>query len=194
MKTIKQIADEIGVSKQAVFYRIKRPPLSNALQSFTSKLDGSLMVSFDGEKIIKQAFEESTVKKTTIKIPSKTGIFDDKEPSKFDGSFDGYHYKEAPKNNDEEILFLREQVKELQGELKAERIHSREQSKRLADLAEQLAELNRNNQILLGSEQTRNSQTSQSFLDDGEEVTSVDNSIKNQGFFSKLFRKNKRIL
>jgi hypothetical protein len=82
LKTIKQLADEIGVSKQAVFYRIKKPPLSNTLQSLTSKLDGVLMVSFDGEKLIKQAFHSETVK-----------TFDDKEPSKekssFDGSFDG---------------------------------------------------------------------------------------------------------
>ena len=56
MKTIRQIAEEIGVTKQAVFYRIKKPPLSNALQPFTSKLDGVLMVSLDGENLIKQAF------------------------------------------------------------------------------------------------------------------------------------------
>ena len=63
MKTIKEIAAEIGVTKQAVFYRIKKPPLSNTLQPFISKLDGVLMVSFDGEKLIRQAFAE--------KVPSK---------------------------------------------------------------------------------------------------------------------------
>ena len=78
MKTIKQIADEIGVSKQAIFYRIKRPPLSNTLQSFISKLDGVLMVDFNGETLIKQAFSDDTVK-----------TFGDKEPSKENGTFDG---------------------------------------------------------------------------------------------------------
>lgn len=55
-KSIKQIADEIGVSKQAVFKKIKREPLSTSLQQFISTVDGRLMVSVDGEKIIKQAF------------------------------------------------------------------------------------------------------------------------------------------
>lgn len=56
MKTIKQLADEIGVTKQAVFYRIKKAPLSNALQPLIENIDGVLMVSFDGETLIKQAF------------------------------------------------------------------------------------------------------------------------------------------
>lgn len=55
-KSIKQIADEIGVSKQAIFKKIKREPLSTSLQQFISTVDGRLMVSVDGEKIIKQAF------------------------------------------------------------------------------------------------------------------------------------------
>ena len=60
MKTIRQIADEIGVSKQAVFKKIKREPLSTSLQGFTATVDGRLMVSVDGEKLIKQAFSEKS--------------------------------------------------------------------------------------------------------------------------------------
>lgn len=56
MKTIQEIAEEIGVTRQAVYYRIKRPPLSNALKSLVSKENGILTVSFDGENLIKQAF------------------------------------------------------------------------------------------------------------------------------------------
>ena len=40
MKTIRQIADEIGVSKQAVFKKIKREPLSTSLQGLTGAVDG----------------------------------------------------------------------------------------------------------------------------------------------------------
>jgi len=76
MKTIRQIADEIGVSKQAVFYRIKRPPLSNALQSLTSKVDGVLTVSFDGENLIKQAFEQNTVKQDRQTLDEKPSTVD----------------------------------------------------------------------------------------------------------------------
>jgi len=74
MKTIRQIAEEIGVSKQAIFYRIKKPPLSYALQSFASKENGVLTISFDGEKLIKQAFFNND----TVKQPSKeNALFDD---------------------------------------------------------------------------------------------------------------------
>jgi len=49
----------------------------------------------------------------------------------------------------EEILFLREQNKYLQAELKSEREHSR-------DIAEKLVELTRNSQVLLKQEQEKN--------------------------------------
>ena len=63
-KSIKQIADEIGVSKQAVFKKIKREPLSTSLKQFISTVDGRLMVSVDGEKIIKQAFYSADTENT----------------------------------------------------------------------------------------------------------------------------------
>ena len=100
MKTIKQIADEIGVSKQAVFYRMKRPPLSNTLQSLTTRLDGVLMVSFDGENLIKQAFSENTVKD-----------FGDKEPSKENGSFDGLLDGEITRLLQDNVALLQDQLR-----------------------------------------------------------------------------------
>ena len=62
-KTVKEIADEIGVSKQAVFKRINRQPLSTKLERLTSTVDGRLMVSVDGEMLIKQAFGAENHKK-----------------------------------------------------------------------------------------------------------------------------------
>ncbi|MCD8062188.1 MAG: hypothetical protein LUE13_07625 [Akkermansiaceae bacterium] len=58
MKTIRQIADEIGVSKQAVYKKIRRQPLSTSLQGLTAMVDGRLTVSVDGEKLIKRAFSK----------------------------------------------------------------------------------------------------------------------------------------
>lgn len=46
-KTIKEIAEEIGVSKQAVFKKMKREPLSTGLQGLTTTVDGRLIVSVD---------------------------------------------------------------------------------------------------------------------------------------------------
>lgn len=48
MKTIRQIADELGVSKQAVFKKIKNEPLSTSLQGLMGMVDGRLTVSVDG--------------------------------------------------------------------------------------------------------------------------------------------------
>ena len=98
MKTIKQVAEEIGVSKQAIFYRIKKPPLSNDLQSLLSKIDGVFMVALDGEELIKQAFREKTVKE-----------FADKEPPK---KHDDYTVVINSLQN--ELVAKNEQIKELQ--------------------------------------------------------------------------------
>ena len=60
MKTIRQIADEIGISKQAIYNKIKKEPLSSALQPFISTLDRTLQVDVDGEKLIKSAFNKES--------------------------------------------------------------------------------------------------------------------------------------
>lgn len=61
VKTIRQIADEIGVSKQAVYKKIKKEPLSTSLQGLTTKSDNGLQVSLQGETLIKSAFNEVTL-------------------------------------------------------------------------------------------------------------------------------------
>jgi len=103
MKTIKQIADEIGVSKQAIFYRIKRPPLSNTLQSLTTNNKGSLTVSFDDEMQILKVFEGDIVKETVKSVKQKIV----KEPSNTKESFDG-----------EIIKLMKENINILQSQLK----------------------------------------------------------------------------
>lgn len=56
-KTIRQIADEIGVSKQAIHQKIKKnKELSVRLQPFTSTVDGTIYIDIDGENILKSSF------------------------------------------------------------------------------------------------------------------------------------------
>ena len=55
-KTVKQIADELGVTKQAVHQKRKSKELATALQPFTTMVDGVVYISVDGEELIKQAF------------------------------------------------------------------------------------------------------------------------------------------
>ena len=147
-KTIKQIADEIGVSKQAIFYRIKKPPLSNALQPFTSKLDGVLTVSFDGEMLIKSAFNHNE----DVKTPSS---FDAKENQSFDALYTMFQRELDAKNEqlrekDEQLKARDRQLENLTAALEhtteslhaAQALHAGTIQRQLTDGGGDLAELN----------------------------------------------------
>ena len=56
MKTIKELANEIGVSKQAVQKRIAREPLCTCIQPYISTNQGTKYIDDAGEKLIKSAF------------------------------------------------------------------------------------------------------------------------------------------
>ncbi|MEQ2756514.1 hypothetical protein AAAV47_11705, partial [Staphylococcus hominis] len=102
-KTIKELADEIGVSKQAVWQKIKKES-SIDLRQFTSKKGNTVYVDVDGQKVIKNAFFNKT---STKKRQQKVFVDDN-----VDNSVD-----DNPEGN-EEILFLRNLVSELQSEKK----------------------------------------------------------------------------
>lgn len=103
LKTIKEIADEIGVSKQAVWQKIKKES-SIDLRQFTSKKGNTVYVDVDGQKAIKSAFFNKT---STTKRQQKKFV-DDNLNNSVDGNPEG----------NEEILFLRNLVSELQSEKK----------------------------------------------------------------------------
>lgn len=103
LKTIKEIADEIGVSKQAVWQKIKKES-SIDLRQFTSKKGNTVYVDVDGQKTIKSAFFNKT---STTKRQQKLFV-DDNVNNSVDGNPEG----------NEEILFLRNLVSELQSEKK----------------------------------------------------------------------------
>jgi len=123
MKTIKQIADEIGVSKQAVHKKRKSKELSTSLQPFTSIVDGVVYMSVDGEALLKSAF--SGLARQPVDVNgSSTG----------DGLGDSHN--ELYKILKAELDAKNEQIATLQAELATERQHSREQADKLAVLAE----------------------------------------------------------
>ena len=72
-KTIKQIADEIGVSKQAISYRLKQLEKENDRQknrqNLAVKENGILVVSLVGETLIKSAFSENDRQKENDDLP-----------------------------------------------------------------------------------------------------------------------------
>ena len=59
MKTIKQIADEIGVSKQAVHQKIKKEPLSTNLRSLISTIGNTVYIENVGVELIRAEFSSS---------------------------------------------------------------------------------------------------------------------------------------
>ncbi|MEG0900305.1 MAG: winged helix-turn-helix domain-containing protein [Oscillospiraceae bacterium] len=72
-KTIKQIADELGVSKQAISYRLKQLEKENDRQKnrqiLAVKENGVLVVSLVGETLIKSAFSENDRQKENADLP-----------------------------------------------------------------------------------------------------------------------------
>lgn len=62
-KTIKQIADELGVSKQAVQKRISREPLYTSIQPYVYTQGGVKYIEVVGENLIKSAFSKTSIDK-----------------------------------------------------------------------------------------------------------------------------------
>lgn len=164
IKTIREIADEIGVSKQAVFKKINRQPLSTELMGLTATVGGRLMVSVDGERLIKRAFcinvaglERQPSTQTVNRQPSTVNqvdwMVDDWTAENVQENLDESSQNEdyAEKN---EIVFLRQQIEtmnnqmlrrdamieSLNKELEKEREHNREKDRQLLDTLSKLAE------------------------------------------------------
>ena len=147
-KTVKEIAAEIGVSKQAVFKKMKREPLSTGLQGLTTTVDGRLMVSVDGEKLIKQAFLGREPSTTDNRLTVVDGLVDgsstkpEEKTVEVDSQNRLYEILERElQAKNEQIAAQQAEIANLQGELSAERQHSREQAERIAVLADQAQRL-----------------------------------------------------
>ena len=175
MKTIRQIADEIGVSKQAVFKKIKREPLSTSLQGFTATVDGRLMVEVDGEKLIKQAFSEIAPSTTTNRLT---------------GAVDGL--VDAPSTKNEEkmaevdgvISVLKATIDTLQGQLEVKDRQIEQQAQTIIRLTDTLAAA----QQTAAAAQALHAGTIQQQLLTGEAGVDQQEPEQKRGWFSKLFR------
>ena len=177
MKTIRQIADEIGVSKQAVFKKIKREPLSTSLQGLTATVDGRLMVEVDGEKLIKQAFSEISLSTTDNQLT---------------GTVDGL--VDAPSTKNEEktvavdgvISVLQATIDTLQGQLEVKDRQIEQQAQTITRLTDALAAA----QQTVAAAQALHAGTIQQQLITGETGADQQGQEPEQkrGWFSKLFR------
>ena len=169
MKTIKQIADEIGVSKDKVKYQVGKLP-----SNYLVKVGKITHLTDPGVGKIK----EILVGKVVGNSPGKNREIPHFLPEEENQLYKILSVELEVKNN---------QIATLQEELTTERIHSREQANKIADLANQLAELNRNNQILLGSEQSRTNPALLPKGDDNQQPVIE----QREGFFKRVFGKRK---
>ena len=163
MKTIRQIADEIGVSKQAVFKKIKREPLSTSLQGLTATVDGRLMVEVDGEKLIKQAFSEKS--QTEIENQTQT--------------------KSQTENHEvsDLVCVLQATIDTLQGQLEAKDRQIEQQAQTITRLTDALAAA----QQTAAAAQALHAGTIQQQLITGEAGTDQQEPEQKKSWFSKIF-------
>ena len=174
MKTIRQIADEIGVSKQSVFKKIKREPLSTSLQGLTATVDGRLMVEVDGEKLIKQAFSEIA--------PSTT---DNQLTGAVDGLVDAPSTKNAEKTAEVDgvISVLQATIDTLQGQLEVKDRQIEQQAQTITRLTDALAAA----QQTAAAAQALHAGTIQQQLITGEAGTDQQEPEQKKSWFSKIF-------
>jgi DNA-binding Lrp family transcriptional regulator len=83
LKTIRQIAEEIGVSKQAVHQRMKREPLASQLKECKRIVNGTVNVDINGYALIVQSFGEylKGAVNETVNVDTSNPSIDINEPS-----------------------------------------------------------------------------------------------------------------
>jgi DNA-binding transcriptional regulator GbsR (MarR family) len=119
-KTIRELADELGVSKQAIWQKIKRDA-SIDLRQFTSTKGNTVYVDVDGQKAIKAMFSNNS----STRYRQQKDDVDDNKKDAVDGQ--------------DEVKFLRNLVSEFQSEKKE--LHKLlDQQQRLALQDKQLLE------------------------------------------------------
>ena len=178
MKTIRQIADEIGVSKQAVFKKIKREPLSTSLQGLTATVDGKLMVEVDGEKLIKQAFSEIA--------PSTT---DNQLTGTVDGLVDGASTKNEEKMAavDGVISVLQATIDTLQGQLEVKDRQIEQQAQTITRLTDALAAAQ---QTAAAAQALHAGTIQQQFLNSDDNMDQPGKGVQSkQNWFDRIFRR-----
>ena len=99
LKTIRELAEELGVSKQAIWQKIKRDTSIN-LRQFTSTKGNTVYVNVDGQKIVRSMFSNYS----STKYRQHKDNIDDNENDSVD--------------EQDEVKFLRNLVSEIQSEKK----------------------------------------------------------------------------
>ncbi|MCL1925487.1 MAG: hypothetical protein FWF50_07880 [Defluviitaleaceae bacterium] len=115
MKTIKNLADEIGVTKQAVFKKINTEPFKTKITNHLHTIGKVINLDEEGERLVKEAFEKTSSKRASM--PPKK-----KEKDEL-----------ILTENLEKIAFLEEHIKILEAQVKTLEL-ALEEKKELAEI------------------------------------------------------------
>jgi hypothetical protein len=163
-KTIKEIADEIGVSKQAVQKRIAREPLYTCIQPYIYTIKGTKYIADEGANLIISAFAEN--QPTTVSID----IADNQRPDVYSDVYS------------EIIDLLKENINVLQKQLYTKDKQIDELNKRLEEVTSTLSTAQKS----IANEQALHAGTIQKQLTDGSA------SEEKSNFFSRIFKRRNR--
>ncbi len=165
MKSPYQIAKELNVSPQAVYKKLTSEFTDKLTNHIQRTPEGKYSLDEVAEKALKNRFNQVAQQMQQHTVESIE--------------------QQLLNQLNTENKFLRERIEVLEHEISKERDHSHEQADKLADLASQLAELTRNNQILLSTEQSRKNP---SFLIDGKSSSQVMERPKKKNGILGLFK------
>ena len=115
MKTIRALAEEIGVTKQAIFQKMKKEPLASSLDNLTTRIGGIVYVYPEGEGIIKEQFHRVQQIFTIPKIDSAADNFLKQQLDRKDRQLEVLNLHISTK--DKQIESLNKQIEELSAAL-----------------------------------------------------------------------------
>jgi len=216
MITVSELAKDLNVSVQAIYKKINKS-MKIELSPHVKNENGQKIIDEIGVELIKNGLKPFlNQSEPNSKNPANNGdnlvlnqfkpglnVEDDESlKEQLKSSSNAVEtvlnqFKTVQTVQSEEILFLRERIKELEREkeqnqtaLECERKHSRQQSDRIADLASQLAELTRNGQVLLKQEQNRTAfLLSESSSENNDDYAEQPQDNNKKGFWQRFWKK-----
>lgn len=177
-KTIPQIANEIGVSRQAVWYKIKNKKFAEEIKKHSHRMGKKFFIDELGVQIIKNAFAQDMCN-------TKTNDRDDTTQSQstienYDINFENNKHVfnvlssqlTAMNKHNEELI---REINQLSKELSKEREHSRILADKLAELATNAQKLHAGDIVVPRL----------------ENKSEEENETKHKNIFGMLFRRKK---
>jgi len=170
LKSPYKISKEVGVSPQAVYKKLTDEFINQFNNHIQRTTEGKYLLNDVAETALKELFNHvvQPVQQHKVELVEQQLL----------------------NQLSTENSFLRDRVEDLEKELETERTHNREQTDKLFNLATQLAELTKNNQLLLGAEQSR---TNPALLMGSDPPKQGEESQDKKGFFQRIFERHWRL-